>query len=306
MGLQPILAISDTGERELVWDIQTDCHTYFADGVLVHNCDFPNHYKSCMDAETCVQTVARLKTWGTQAVVLTGGGEPTVHPNWQGIANDWSQHFQLGMYTNGIKLDLAPCEKAFRWVYVSLDAPDEKAWSENKGVDPGLFRKVLANIEAASYYATVGVGFLIGEDNVDRVEEMAILGLSTNPAYVHFRPRFPVSNNDWESDARVRLGRVATMPRVSVAWERFEHGWHWTRPYSLCWASMFIRQIDTDGNVYACPTTRWLRKIGHVSDFTPLTRPLPVIPACRELCRGDGLNRVLNPIMRAGPHDCFV
>jgi len=271
-------------------------------------CDFPDHYDGFLSPSVEQATIHRLKLWGTKAVVFTGGGEPTVHPQWQESANRWSKDFQLGMYTNGIKLDLSPCDKAFKWVYVSLDAYDAESWAKYKRVSPDLFHKVLANIEAATYYTTVGVGFLIGEDNYRDVQKMAIAGLATGCSYVHFRPRWPCDDSWWAAEARVLLHGAENMPFVRVAWDKFEAAWKkpWRRSYTTCWASMFLRQVDVKGDVYACPTTRWLRKLGNVVDCPPLTRPLPVTLSCREMCRGHAMNETLDSIMAVGPHDFFV
>lgn len=269
-------------------------------------CDFPDHYKSNLDAETLDGVEAQLLSWRTRAVVLTGGGEPTIHPTFPSIANRLSRNFQLGLYTNGIALDLSKCERAFKWAYVSLDSWDEESWASHKRVAPKLYRSVLKNLEAATYYTTVGAGFLIGPDNMGEIDKMALSAMPASPSYIHFRPLWPFNWTEEEAEeCKKRLLMVSALPGVQVAWAKFEDAWHWSRPYKTCWASAFIRQIDTDGNIYPCPTTRWKRRIGNVFEGCD-EMPCRVTDECREGCRGHGLNKTLDYIMSSSPHDAFV
>jgi MoaA/NifB/PqqE/SkfB family radical SAM enzyme len=266
-------------------------------------CDFPHHPRVDMTPEVEEQVLSCLDAWGTRAVVLTGGGEPTVHPEWREIATRWSS-FALGMYTNGVALTEVP--DVFGWVYVSLDAPDAETWAATKGAPASWFDRVVENIQAAAALTTVGVGFLVGPHNLARVEAMAALGSSLGAAYVDFRPLWPCPDNSWAEEGRSLLAKAESYPSVRVAWEKFEAAWDWDRPYHVCWASMFNRMIDASGVVYPCASTRWVAPLGHARDCPSPSRPVPVTDRCRTMCRGHGMNLTLDYVMASGPHDYFV
>jgi len=268
-------------------------------------CDFPQHYDAFMTFERAVATVDVLKSWGTQAVVLTGGGEPTLCPDFAKIVRLLSKGFALGMYTNGTQDNFPEHAELFDWVFVSLDAPDDATWAYSKRAKRKDFHRVLDNIRQAAKETTVGVGYLIHMGNYHRVEEMAALGLEVG-SYVHFRPLFPTEDTSWRADAIPYLERVSSWYNVTVAWDKFHDLWRWRRDYTTCWASMFIRLIDAEGTIWACPTTRWKRKLGTIDSKCELKSPLKVTPECRALCRGHGMNKILDYIMHKGPHDAFV
>jgi MoaA/NifB/PqqE/SkfB family radical SAM enzyme len=247
-------------------------------------CDFPHHPRVDMTPEVEEQVLSCLDAWGTRAVVLTGGGEPTVHPEWREIATRWSS-FALGMYTNGVALTEVP--DVFGWVYVSLDAPDAETWAATKGAPASWFDRVVENIQAAAALTTVGVGFLVGPHNLARVEAMAALGSSL------VRPTW-ISGHCGHAPTIAGLrrgGLCLPRPRATPA-----SGWRGEvrgsvgldRPYHVCWASMFNRMIDASGVVYPCASTRWVAPLGHARDCPSPSRPVPVTDRCRTMCRGHG------------------
>lgn len=269
-------------------------------------CDFPQHSATHMNWATAVEAARMLKFWRTEAVVFTGGGEPTLCPDFSPITHLYSQRHKLGLYTNGIEPVFVDMADHFQWIFVSLDAADKGDWAAYKHASSRLFHQVLDNISMAAQKTTVGVGFLIHAGNYNRIEDMARTALEAEPTYVHFRPLYPSDDDIWMYDAVPILERVSKWDRVSVAWDKFADIWDWHRDYDTCWASMFIRLIDAEGTIWACPTTRWKRRLGTVWDFKNLRAPLEVTEECRACCRGHRMNLVLDYAMQDGPHDAFV
>ena len=270
------------------------------------SCDFPNHYPAHMNLDLAGQTASTLERWGTKAVVFSGGGEPTMCPDFAPITALFGQSAQLGLYTNGVRSVFADVADRFRWVFVSLDAASADEWAAYKRAPASWYAKVLENIGAAAQGTTVGVGFLIGEHNYQRIETMARVGLEAGASYVRFRPMYPSQGADWQHDAIPILERVSAWEHVSVAWHKFHDVWQWERPYDTCWASMFLRLVDAEGTVWACPTTRGKRRLGNIATYEGLRQPLAVTDECRPCCRGHEMNLLLDYVMRSGPHDYFV
>ncbi len=292
------------GQRPAVLNVEIDLSE--ACNLNCRNCDFPDHYNAFMDWETACQTARLVKDWGTKAVVFTGGGEPTLCPSFGPIVNLFAQRFELGLYTNGVSPAFVEMADRFKWVYVSLDASNADKWSYDKRAPGNLFEKVVANIGNAAKKTTVGAGFLINAENCADVKDMVKTGLEAGADYVHFRPMYPSPDNSWQFDAIYHLEQVAGQDRVSIAWDKFYDIWDWHRDYTTCWASMFLRLIDAEGTIWACPTTRWKRRLGDIYSYKNLRVPLEVTEDCRASCRGHSTNKVLDYIMRSGPHDAFV
>ncbi len=272
-------------------------------------CLSPQHSNENMTIEMAEKAISLLDyAWGTAAVVLTGGGEPTLCPDFEEIVTRFYKRFDLGLYTNGTSRKVEDVALAFKWVFVSLDAATPESYIDYKGVP--YFNIVVSNIKnlAETKQTTVGCGFLISESNYLDIEDMARVGLDTGADYVHFRPLWPCNSNYWESGARHQLEAAQKLsPRVSVAWTKFQDAWHWERTYKTCWASAFIRCISADGKIWVCPSTRGKRQLGELPSGQVLGYPLMVTDDCRTMCRGHDMNKTLDYIMQEGGNDrCFV
>jgi len=268
-------------------------------------CLAPLHRNVNMTRELVGPVTHTLNSWGTEAVVLTGGGEPTCCPDFEYIVDILSANFKVGLYTNGISPRFVKVADRFTWVYVSLDAADEDSWQAYKGVHKRCFQQVLENIHAARYLTNVGVGFLIGKDNYLHPRVMAAVADEVGADYIHFRPRWPSEiEGDRQDYSRVGLEMAQALhPKVCVAWDKFERAWHWNRPYGKCWYSMVGRCIGADGGIFACPSAWPKRRLGHVSEPFVLAEPLPVTDECRKMCRGDAICRLVDYVMSDGGED---
>ncbi|TXH11529.1 MAG: radical SAM protein [Spirochaetes bacterium] len=84
--------------------------------------------------------VTDLKSRGLKAVILTGGGEPTIYPHFNQLVQ-WLKHEQglsVALITNGTLSKRVEPEtwKCFSWVRVSINIFD--GWEEKIGIDPTL------------------------------------------------------------------------------------------------------------------------------------------------------------------------
>jgi uncharacterized protein len=133
--------------------------------------------------EKVFEIINDCKTMGVKSITLTGGGEPSVHVSFGGIVRKIiTAGLELGLITNGIKMPkdvlMNINNPAFQWVRVSLDAGNPATYSVVKECNPGLFHKVIGNIEQLVCYKhycesniTVGVGFVVSPDNFNSIFE---------------------------------------------------------------------------------------------------------------------------------------
>lgn len=104
-------------------------------------CNYAHETGKFMSAELFTEVVDRLRELGVRGVILTGGGEPTVNPDFDKIvAYLEAERIPYGMNTNfNIRKDFNPV-----WVKVSVDAGTREEYKRIRGVDK--FDEVAENV----------------------------------------------------------------------------------------------------------------------------------------------------------------
>lgn len=265
---------------------------------------------------------------GVQGIVWSGGGEPTVHPQWLEVVDYAGQcGFKQGMYTAAGLLTqpaAAVLASLASWVVVSLDAADRESYRSEKGVDG--FEKACQGARwlSQSRGASIGVSFLLHERNWPRAEEMLDLGRSLGATYVTFRPTIEttpdrasvcVGDRSWITAALPVLERLSLEPDVECQPSRFAAYRDWQgRSYDACYGVRVNATITPDGRVWLCPQRRgivgseigdlrtesfaelWARHPGQWTDFTD----------CRVMCRLHLMNETLAHVFAPHQHEAFV
>lgn len=136
--------------------------------------------------------------FGVQGIVLKGGGEPTLHPNFVAlIENAHSRGFDIGVVTNGSRL-LKPgiAEALARWasyVRVSIDGPTPETHQRIHGSRD--FSTIVAGVEKLmshrqERHPIVGLSFAMDRVMIPVIPEAIALGDRTGVDYVLIRPPF--------------------------------------------------------------------------------------------------------------------
>lgn len=266
---------------------------------------------------------------GVRGLVLSGGGEPTLHPKFDEILAA-TERFDVGMYTLGghiashsgrAEVIGARCQ----WVVVSLDCVDGDTYAAEKGVPAKRFDEACAGIRALSGQScVVGVSFLLHRDNWMHAHAMRRVAMDLGATYVTFRPTVEPRSEDvtqlqpgreWVTDALPVIEALSDLPDVEVDPRRFREFRDWDgRAYATCYGVRMVTQITPDGRVWICPNRRglpgsalgdlttesfrdiWARHPGQWTDFSQ----------CRAMCRLHMLNEVLAPVFEARHHEAFL
>ncbi len=161
-----------------------------------------------LDLDTIMQSLDTLRGRGLLSVILIGGGEPTIHPDFEEIVRYCrGQGLQVGIVTNGSRLDrvarIADLLGEGDWVRLSLDAAREdtfrKSHRPGKNVTLG---KILADARAVKglnpsislgySYVIVWEGISINGTelcrNIDEIPEAVALAGDYGFDYVSFKP----------------------------------------------------------------------------------------------------------------------
>lgn len=277
----------------------------------------------------CGRIIPQLKQVGVRSLTLSGGGEPTLHPQFRELASAaLAAGLPLGLYTNATLLsaELAAFIKAnFRWVVVSLDEPCAEEYREAKQSDQ--FEAALTGIRrlvSAAGAARITISFLLRPTNLNRIEEMLRVYRSLGADRVEFRPIVLTHYEDptrlleppfWVDEAVTALGRLGLLsaPDVEVPLDKFQHLRRWERAYPVCHAVRFTGVITPNGKVWVCVNRRGLPD-SEVGDLTTETfrdvwarqTARTDFQHCRVLCRGDQLNRTLDTLDHRLPDEEFV
>lgn len=278
-----------------------------------------------------IRALAEVTQAGVQGVVWTGGGEPTLHPQFEPIvcfAHEMG--ISQGMYTHGGHIEDARArliKRRFTWVVVSLDRHTPEGYSAYKRVPSKRFADACAGIErlaAAKGNCTIGVSFLLDESSWQDAPEMLALARTLGASYTTFRPMIlfdqtapamPTDDRTWITHALPMLRELAAYGDVECDPRRFVEyrDWH-GRSYSVCRGIRYNTTITPDGRVWVCPNRRefpnssigdlskesfadiWARHPGQWTDFAD----------CRAMCRLHLLNETLDTIETPHAHRAFV
>lgn len=286
-----------------------------------------------IDYELAKSIIIQLKMFGVRSVTWTGGGEPTLHPQFNDIIRFTKVHnMPQGIYTHGGHIDQERAElmkQAMTWVYVSLDECTPEQYRQIKGV-PNFHKACqgVKNLVAAKGNATIGIGFLLHPGNWQQTDDMIRLGLDELGAdYVQFRPTVlydqeqpdkPDEDTSWLSPVIAKLETYkdeVVGGRVLADTERFQMYQEWNgRPYSTCHWAALQTVITPNGKVWTCVNKREHAgaELGDLSvdTFADIWQSAGgacrVDEACRTMCRGHIPNLTLDAVMTEPEHANFI
>ncbi len=136
---------------------------------------------SRIDLERIFDYVTRLKSRGLKAVILTGGGEPTLYPHFNKLG-EWllDQGMEVALITNGTQFNKVSDKVLgnLSWMRVSMNR--FKQWEE----------KITLPLERLSSKTTVGMSVCHSGDNKDGefLEGVAKFAQAKNVSYVRVLP----------------------------------------------------------------------------------------------------------------------
>lgn len=270
----------------------------------------------------------QIKEAGVRSVVWSGGGEPTLHPQFRQIIT----HCELpqGLYTNGSLMNTnlgGLLKRRMEWVYVSLDAHAANEHAALKQISTLWFGNIERNVKAlvaAPGDATVGLGFMLTRHNYQHAPRMVELAREWGVDYVQFRPAIayqqnnptqPAESTGWAVEAIQVLKPLAFDPLTNVDITRFKMYYEWRgHHYPVCWFAGLQTVITPDGRLWTCVNKRGYEgeALGDLSaePFADIwgRGQLPAVNGqCRVMCRGHLPNVGLQPVMtKASHHEDFI
>jgi MoaA/NifB/PqqE/SkfB family radical SAM enzyme len=281
-----------------------------------------------MTIELAESIIDQLTEAGVCSITWTGGGEPTLHPNFDRVILYAKDKIEQGIYTHGGHIDGWRAELMkgiFRFVYVSLDAADPVAYKRDKRVDRfGAACAGIRRLANAPGDATIGVGYLITKENWREAAKAVTLARDLGADYIQFRPTIlyeqtnpsqPSDDREWISEAIPFLEYAADQwDKVEVDIDRFRMYQDWKEHgYKTCFWSALQTVITPNGKIWTCVNKREqpgaeLGDLSHESfkEVWERHKAADVNSDCRVLCRGHLPNITLDQIMKRQPHGAFI
>lgn len=196
-----------------------------------HACSFCNMAetlatdKSIINTNTLLARLDEAKKLGAKSISFTGGGEPTMHPDFERISTECKKiGYDLGLVTNGsllIKNKAKVVAENYNWVRISLGGPNQLIYAKVQGKDD--FGKVMDNMNALKSHETsnhldLGIKVMLIPENIKSLEDLAV-ELANHQlsgkqiSYIQMVP------NEYTSDG----GDFVKSQGVKIALEKFEH-----------------------------------------------------------------------------------
>lgn len=215
---------------------------------------------------------------GVRAVQFTGGGEPTVHPDFKNIVGHALKlGLEVGLVTNGTKRLPDNVASRVAWIRVSVDAGMESTYERTR--HSKLWPKMLDNLRAYSALAgpRVGASFVTTRDNYGELFKFCDLMKSLGVPYVKISANLStdgVAHYDGILDDIMRQVAAARRHLANGAFkivnvfERRLEDLRIGRPlHAFCGQQRFAGYIGGDLKVYRCCNTAYTKQ-GEIGDLS--------------------------------------
>ena len=236
--------------------------------------DFARNQTSQLDTSIICQRLSEMGKLGVRSIMFAGEGEPLLHPDLARIVETTKQSgIDVAITTNG-SLGNADLWRTIlpnlSWIRFSVDAGTAQSYAAVHGVSPTVFDQTIASITAAlavkqelKLPVTIGVQFLILEQNIDEIPQaiqlFAAVGvdyLSLKPYSLHPQMRAKMDvNYALDSADRIQtLVEAQEAGKMQVIFRKASLTKYAKkeRRYSHCRALQFWGYISGDGSFHTC------------------------------------------------------
>ena len=266
-----------------------------------------------MAYEDFVRYAMKLLELGVEGFILTGGGEPTIAPDFDRIT-EWLDknelHYGINTNFNAIRFPKPD------YLKVSLDGWDEDSYEQRRGVR--CYNKVVDNIRDYAFWKRkhspkTSLGIQCVVSSAEDVKRFYGANKRLPVDYISFRPIESTAGKAYDTETAKAQAReaVATIKALSAAdprvvlnfkWEMLD----WQEP--TCTASWAQIALNEKGEVMYCCHKPY-QIVGHILDPDILekkNRATTDMSGCDIPCRMTGPNAAVRELMTERKDACFI
>jgi len=225
--------------------------------------------KDEMPLAKAIETLDSCARLDVRAIEFTGGGEPTIHPDFVRVLNHAHKlGFDYGVVTNGTQASEAVHKSLSHasWVRVSIDAGNSSTYATTRTSDPSMFNKVRSFVrrlvvERTGDFPVVGVGFVITHYNWQEVFQAAvnakedgadnfrISGVFQNKGNDYFRKFYSSVVSICQQAEKLSNDRFRVFNLFGKQSPELNQN---SLPKIPCWFQYLVTYIAADLNIYHC------------------------------------------------------
>ena len=273
-----------------------------------------NEKKKYTTYEEFVKYATRLRELGAKSIILTGGGEPTINPDFDKITK-WLEenHFDYGINTNfNVIRYFKP-----NYLKVSLDAYDNESYKAYRGVE--AYDKVRANIiaydewrKANSPNTTLGIQMVAS--NVETINKFYSANKDLPVDYIGIRPMESTCGSYYKKDLaadskpEILLSAIKTLAGIDP---RVQYNYKWDMlnyKAKECYAQWSQIAVNMFGEVMYCCHKPY-EIVGNIMDEDILEKKKKFktdLSKCDVPCRLSAPNKTLEGLQSPNSHVNFI
>lgn len=305
-------------------------------GALDKHGQFTNNPTRFIPYEKVIEILDDCAEMGVRAIQLTGGGEPTVHPQFPEIVRAvLDRGLELALVTNGVRFPGGVISDLMRatWIRVSIDAGNPETYRTYRRCPEWHWRKMLGNLSElvaqkreTGSNVTIGVGFVVARENHTEIVDLVLRARQAGVDNVRISAAFTTEGAAYHEGIFEEAKRQAS-EAVGLATPEFrvydmlgdrvgdlEEG---APDYEFCGIQHFTTYIAGDQRVYRCCVTSYNDQgfLGDLRDqrFATLWSSPEKRQRMRtfdartcERCMFNNRNRAINAAMCRPEHENFT
>ncbi|MBS5913926.1 MAG: radical SAM protein, partial [Paenibacillus macerans] len=148
-----------------------------------------NNLGETLKTDAVVNLLEEAKMMGVKSVEITGGGEPTLHPDfWDIVDKIRDLDLELGLVTNGLHLKSDKIHKLdfVSWVRISIDSYNPTIYKEIRGANLLNLEPIMKLCKETN--VIVGASCVITPKNYQEIYEFAKMSKDLGFSHVWFKP----------------------------------------------------------------------------------------------------------------------
>jgi len=220
--------------------------------------DEKDNAKEMINMEPLLKFFKDFKTLGGKAVTFSGGGESTLHPNFdQAVLEARKQDLDCGLMTHGgFKESLIPLiGENFKWMRISLDTLNEEKYKKWKGKN--FIPKILKNIKLLQDYPVkIGINVNVNDDMTVEEIHTVIEECYGITDYIQFRPvlkrYFKEEGDEFNNDVWDYLKQYENNSKINLSYDKLHDMKKNAYPFDKCSGHNFEPILDPSGEIRVC------------------------------------------------------